>query len=371
MEALKQPTTHWLDLNRKLKERSSSDSPFTPISHFDRHLYQDFFRKAGNYACYGNSWTYITQACRGLGSGLGLKYHDGKSLLSIGSHDGHYVVVRPLGRINKQVIRVLDVLTELSGKPVFIKKVFPDQAIRLFELGTFQEAIRRRTVDAEPLPGEYLWHPTSFADDDTFPEIILDVNVTLRYDASPKKWLQYFHACRKSPLSREKLNQLFRRYLKFRSKVNKFACSGTRYSLVDYNTEKATEVRRFLVEHFGEQDSENIQAYENMLLKPPLGNNGHSFFSFATYLDRDTLPKAFFVAETLDSRSAGLYAAVASRCCRGLSEYLHVEVLSRLKRQGIRYLNLGGSEVRSLHEFKLKFGPIEERDMQLLVYGVR
>lgn len=45
------------------------------------------------------------------------------------------------------------------------------------------------------------------------------------------------------------------------------------------------------------------------------------------------------------------------------------ELLNRLRRAGIRFLNQGGSETLSQHRFKSKFAAFEARAMALLVYG--
>jgi len=81
-------------------------------------------------------------------------------------------------------------------------------------------------------------------------------------------------------------------------------------------------------------------------------------------------PVGFFFVERLDKESAGLYAGVVSRSHPGLPEYLRVCMMSRLQEAGIRFLNLGGSETESLHAFKRKQGPVEERYMRMLAYGV-
>lgn len=50
----------------------------------DQELYTDFFRQEYVSELYANNWAYITQACRGSG-GLGHKYFDGTTLVSIGA----------------------------------------------------------------------------------------------------------------------------------------------------------------------------------------------------------------------------------------------------------------------------------------------
>src|SRR2546423_1583501 len=371
MQLLEQSQVSCSELNEALGHHFGRDSKkvISPITNKDRELYNRFFEEDSRVARYGNSWTYITQACRGIGSGLGLKYYDGDLLLSIGYHRGHYVIVRPLGRINERIIRLLKVLRSVSRKPVFLKKLFPSQVNQLRHFGNFKDAVKYSNSGINPEPGDYPWSMESFADDDTYPEIILDVNITLNYGLPPKEWFTHFKTSRINSGEAQSLEQLLNRYLRLRSKVNGFVRSGIGLHIIDFNIQMADEIRQFLFKHFGEEDKRNVEAYENMLTQLPLGNNGHSFFSFVAYRDGVAAPQGFFVTERLDKESAGLYAAVASRSCSGLSEYLHIEMLSRLQHKGIRLLNIGGSEIKSLHEFKLKFAPVEERYMKLVVYG--
>ena len=55
---------------------------------------------------------------------------------------------------------------------------------------------------------------------------------------------------------------------------------------------------------------------------------------------------------------------------RGFREYLGVYIMSQLSQAGISLLNLGGSETAGMQNFKQKHAPIEERYMQMLVYGI-
>ena len=116
-------TMSWLELgdllNKCLWHRGLN--VVSPIVNEDRSLYHRFFHNDEHESCYGNSWAYITQACRGLGLGLGLKYHEENLLLSVGYYQGHYVVVRPMGNITERMVNVLEALRMSSGKPVFIK----------------------------------------------------------------------------------------------------------------------------------------------------------------------------------------------------------------------------------------------------------
>ena len=340
----------------------------TLISGNDAPLYSDFFVRDNRVACYGNSWAYIKQACRGLGSSL--KYHDGDVLLSVGRHRGHYVVVRPLGNIDRGFINLLRTLHEISGKPVFIKKLFPDQVARLHALGAFSEAASYSTAENKAYTGPYPWDTVHFADDDTYPEVILDLGITLKYRMKPQQWLNELQLALVHPLEKPQLKTIKTSYRRFRRNIKQFLKLGIECRLKEYDAGSADEIRRFLLTYFGPTRKENVTAYEVMLASPRAGANGNDRFCFVARVGGVESPVGFFFVERLDKESAGLYAGVVSRSHPGLPEYLRVCMMSRLQEAGIRFLNLGGSETESLHAFKRKQGPVEERYMRMLAYGV-
>lgn len=340
----------------------------TLISGNDAPLYSDFFVRDNRVACYGNSWAYIIQACRGLGGGF--KYHDRDVLLSIGRHRGHYVVVRPLGNIDSRFTDLLRTLRERSGKPVFIKKLFSDQVVRLRALGEFCEAASYSASESKASAGVYPWDSVNFADDDTYPEVILDLGVTLKYRMKPQQWLNELQLALVHPLEKPQLKTIKTGYRRFRRNIKKFLRLGIECRLKEYDAGSADEIRRFLLTYFGPTRKENVAAYEAMLASPRAGANGNDRFCFVAHVAGVESPVGFFFVERLDEESAGLYAGVVSRSYPGLPEYLRVRMMSHLQEAGIRFLNLGGSETESLHAFKRKQGPVEERHMATLVYGV-
>ena len=77
----------------------------------------------------------------------------------------------------------------------------------------------------------------------------------------------------------------------------------------------------------------------------------------------------YFCGERLDDESGGIYAELAVNEYVGLPEHLSTRFYEKLlTAKGIKYLNLGGSELIGLHRYKVKFAPIEERKMDMMVY---
>lgn len=356
-----------LEDNTVLAERllDNRDIPISPITSGDRDLYRHFFAGDNQIACYGNSWIYITQACRGFG--LGLKYCDGEALYSIGCHRGHCVLVRPLGIIDERIIGLLEVLYSISGKPIFIKKLFPEQVSTLRNLAEFEDAIRH-TSQAEPKPGNYPWDAMAFADDDTYPELILDTSISCDYVTPSAEWWEKLQRTWMPPLCQSPKNVVLYNRKKFRQKIHRFLRETGVYRLRSYCAEDATAMRSFLQSYFGPDRKGDIEAYENMLALDTSGVRQEEIFSLVAYLNDDPAPKAFFLAEQLDTQSAGLYAGIASRTHIGLIQYMYAQMIDMLQEAGIALLNLGGSENRGLNTFKHRLTPVSARYMHMLVY---
>lgn len=339
----------------------------TPITPADIPLYRQFFNQDNRATCYGNSWTYITQACRGLG--LGFKYYDHDVLLSIGLHQDHHVIVRPLGCIDQRLIEILSKLREISGKAVFIKKLFPDQVAVLRNLAVFKPAAYYDALQEQAFPGAYVWDKEAWADDDTYPELIFDLEVALNYQAQRREWFNQFQKARLTPAEAPRLKKIRSGYVEFRRRVKRFSQTGIRCWLRKYEPSLAADVRRFLGSYFGSDNPGKVAAYENMLLIPHLEPGNDRYFAWVGYVDGVPEPVSFSFAERLDRDSAGYYAGIASRWQRDWPEYLQLQVMAQLRQAGFKYLNFGGSEVKSLHHYKCKPAPVEERSMTMLVYG--
>jgi hypothetical protein len=333
--------------------RASGQGQITPITRADRDLYQQFFAHDQHGTCYGNSLIYLTQACRGFG--LGLKYTDHDMLLSIGYHRGHAVLVRPLGVIDQRVMDLLAHLRAISGMPVFLKKLFPDQVQQVRQFGMFTEAGS----------ATYPWDTDAFADDDTYPEVILDVAQTIAIATSPSgsRRRTSGSAGARSSLEQRSWNT----YRRWRATIRRFQQTGQVCQLIPYQRGLAAAVRTFLQHYFAAQP-QNVAAYEHMLTLDDSSTDTNQAWSSVAYLEGIAAPVGLLIAERLDADSAGYYAHVVSRRYPGLSEYLLLAILERLQHAGIRWLNLGGSETMSQHQFKRKFVTAEIRAMPMLVY---
>lgn len=324
-------------IEKKIKE-------ITPVTINDYKIYKSFFLKSFKKeykAPYSFSWAYITQAARGTGHGLGLKFYTQDCLITIGIHKGHFVIIRPLGNYKKYLSNLLKELVNVSKTPVYIKKLTPPEEEKLKESGIYFLKAREN----------YPWSAEWPEDDDTFPEIIIEIDKVLEYEKIPNP----------------KLKNL-------RSDIHRFLNLKINPKLVLYQKEMYKEVFSYLRKFFGgdkNKDASFANAYKNMLINLPY--NRSNFFSYVYYIGNEIV--GYFFAERINGESAGLYASTGYPEKKngepkypGLTPYLHIKMMEQLKQFEIKYLNLGGSEVESLHRFKLKFQPIEKRKINLLIY---
>ena len=164
-------------------------SNITPITLDDYSLYQEYFQREPRMDAYADTFTYITQSCRGFG--LGMKYLSDTQLFSIGCHQNHFVVVRPIGLLDDSFMGLLNQLYHLSEKPVFLKKIFDDQLDSLLKLGNF-EWVMHKNEDGSLSYGNTIWSIDCPADDDTYPELIYTGDLLQQSSKRIDEWASYF-----------------------------------------------------------------------------------------------------------------------------------------------------------------------------------
>jgi len=128
-----------------------------------------------------------------------------------------------------------------------------------------------------------------------------------------------------------------------------------------YSTTNYSECVNFLNSYFY-SEPQNVAAYINMLRTSQLKG-----ININLLIAEDQIV-GLWATEEIDTVSHGLYAAVFSRETTGLSEYLYMKLMQTLSDDGVEYLNLGGSELETLYNFKLKICPVIYRKMKMFVY---
>ncbi len=293
---------------------------------------------------YGNSFYYLCQAANGTGEQrLGLKFFDGKMLASIGIFNRtslgggwHFHIIHPIENFDvKKITTLAKGMLELSGNPVFVKKISTEQREKLLKVGFSQ-------IETYP------WHAQALEEDDTFPEQILDIDQVITSVEGPGK------------------KNLKEKYQRFVSKYEKEIITQ---DLSEVNAEDAKGIVKKFFEYLEIKELHISQPtdYDSIIYHSPLGKNGKAYFSQVLYLKNR--PVALFATEPISKDSVGLFANITLyQEIPYLSEYLIVYICKLLKQAGYKFLNLGGSETGGLFQFKDKFSPAEYNKMHWVVY---
>ncbi len=198
---------------------------------------------------------------------------------------------------------------------------------------------------------DFAWHRMAPMEDDTFPELLLDV----------RRSLELFEAGR--------LNQARDKYARF---LNRMRNRDVVWMPVIATRHK--DARRLIKKFFDYKKQDHIEIsqpsdYENMLVLPSPAIRTEGLIQEICYVD--DVPCALLVMEQIGKTNVlGLYCNLALyQEYKYLSESVVHRALILASEKGFRYLNLGGSESEGLNGFKTKFQPIESIQRDWLVFN--
>ncbi|MDD9953251.1 MAG: phosphatidylglycerol lysyltransferase domain-containing protein [Candidatus Woesearchaeota archaeon] len=324
-------TKHGNEEIRALLEKVPHISEVTPD---DEKLYNSFIDKEKEEYCYGNNWAYFMQAARRLW----YKFYDGETLITVTikeENSSQFVLVRPLGKhLKKKLSDLAEKLAKLSKKNVIIKKVTAEQVKKLKKVG-FQEGIK------DP------WHTHFVHDDDTFPQQIINLK---NIDLKGRRWKDFRHD----------LAPLLQKHT---------------YDVQDLTPENVDDARAVLNLWAKQKHSEGNESKQHFV-------RSHEFFIehfkekidnkryFGIILYMNTIPVGFSLSGKISSTCVGQYANISDRTIKGAAELLLYSALKKMKFAKYKYVNLGGSEERSLYTYKRKFNPDMEWRMHFMVYPI-
>ena len=325
--------------NQLIADIARKNKYITPVTKKDYDLFQSFFDKEPH--TYGNSWTYVTQGVYGIGpENLGYKYYDGKNLSmvcvypKIEQPDLHvFYWIRPMGST------VLDVISDFSHDllaqqkiPTYVKKIFKEQ---------FDYLRSKGFTDTKQFP----WYSACSSEDDTLPEKIINVNETLTKVLKVKK--------------EDKIKRSFQYYRNFLT---------NNAITIDSIFKNKKEAKNILKLFFSKsKNSNNLKKniskpedFYNLIENPAKYSNIIENLFFAK-----DIGLGFFIIQIQNKKYASLYATITLRnIINHLSDFIIFYALKNLQEKNIEYLNLGGSETKSLDNFKNKFLP----DLSLKMY---
>lgn len=301
---------------------------FREIQREEESLFRKYFKRYRQTSAYSNSWLYITQAARGLGE-LGYYYESEKKdfIVALGLHPNkkNFVLINPLGKLSSEIFLTLEELCTVSSHPVYLKKM---SKTKRKKLPGYLKATNLQLETTETYP----WKEGEENDDDTFPEIVTDINrlVNIVYNEN---------------ISNLKDLKERKQIKSFRTKLNYCKEIASEFEYLPVSQVSEDKIFEMIKNHF-KPDTVFADAYKNMLnILHNKGINDSQYVDFIA-VNKGT-PLGFFAAEKLTSESAGLYASIASRGYRGLSETLHFYLFRKLLDQGIKCLNLGVQRLKA------------------------
>lgn len=295
---------------------------------------------------YADTWTYLTQATNGWAmktNRCGYFIRQGKDLCIGGlfrrPRDKRLAVhlVNPMGDGRVALVRTF--CQRVAGRfPVYVKRADNELYEELSESGDFHW---------QP---EFAWHADAPEEDDTFPEVELEVNTSLAL----------FAAGRTNPV----LAQLAR----FRNRVK-----GMELAWLPVSSLREEDARQVVAQFFRHKEERHIDIsqptdYENMICYPRPRASQRTLIREVCYIGGTVA--AFLVMERIgDTEVLGLYCSIALyQKFPCLSEFVIQRALELANAHGYRYLNLGGSESEGLHRFKMKFKPVHTEKRNWLVF---
>ncbi len=354
-------------MSNHLLEKVNSDNVMSNCNNvyrLDKHfseLYTKFFSK-DNRNLYSNNWLYIKQASRNKNLG----YYDGERIFAMGMHKDHIVVVRPIGKLDYNFIDILSKLRKITKLPVFVKKIEKQDLgilCKFENIKLIDTAIKK--IDSNCSKSNLVWDEVAVADDDTYPEIIVSIDLLLDVSHSPAYWFEKYHTLFYKDQSKHNISKIKRNYKAYRWAILKSKKLSPKVNIIPYELSNKKLVFNFISEYF-DDNQKNIEPYHYLISRPH--NPSKGIFTYLAILEETKEIIGYICAGRIGEQGAGIYAEISSKLFSGFSEYLSFLFYSCLKSYGITELNLGGSETIGLHHFKKKFGSIQEIHMKMIVY---
>lgn len=329
-----------------LNTLANSSDKISAVSLEDYETLKKFTEK--ERASYGNSWTYITQGLYNNGiNGLGYKYFDGDNIVFFGispSKETKELVfywVRPMGKtIHNHIATLSNKINSEYGLKTIVKKIFPEEKEKYTKEGF-------KSIDYFP------WHTKAKMEDDTYPELILDIEIF-------KRNLQE-HTVSK------RLKRLYKNYKNFTDKF--------KVRIVDLNLNNLSDAWSIVTNFFIQKQKEENEYmfstekdYYNMIFKFPYK---YSSNRIAKIFFVDEKPAGLIVMEENNNDVVSLYALIALRQkFPFIQEFLMFNSINFAEERGYKKVNLGGSEYKGVEDAKLKYHPQTKNQMEWLVKGV-
>ncbi len=306
-------------LNRSIEHVS-------PITNEDHTLFDQFIGE--NTLDFSNSWLYTKQATAFGGN----KYHYNKTLIAFTVYRPHTLPWAFVQYLGKNAMRQAFVLGQKLMKdfntPIIFKNLTEKQ---------YSELVSYGCQDYRPGDG---WNAFYRYDDDTFPETIVETD----------------RLCSLQGRSYHSIRSRIRQFYKNNIRVEQYTPSH--YSDTLLILEKWLTMIKYRYEKYLENDPiilHSASIHRNFIEYITKNQDSHCI---AQLIYIDDVPISFAIGYKISNSTLGVYTTVtATDKIKGLSEATTYELVKSALQKKYKYVNLGGSEFKSLLNFKKKFNP--------------
>ena len=349
-------------IERELLQRCAELKPLEPGDLTTITPYKDgsFAVSLLGFMLYGNGFNLRgpSRLCRG-----GLLYHDGENLFSCGifrkhldSPRWHVMINAPRGKTWFTAVQRLIATVEALGNntlgETYIRHLTAEQHEIMMAHGY-------RRIDVSP------WDPEAPSEDETHNHKLIVLDDIIAIDDEDTLAIKKLQG-EGSRSFRAKARLSFNRFENFLRR------NQLSLEIENYTTKTRTTAENLVRRHF-------------RLLKNPVGSTPEDYLGLIGYDPAHggdqcfaklgflcgqgrRLPILFYMGEKTASDTLALYATFASRdtCLltenidpqgfTAISQYVYLTLFGSLYREGIRRVNLGGSETEDLNKFKRQLG---------------
>lgn len=293
-------------MERTKAERILEIDNVTRLTLKDRKIFEEAFKDTT--PCYANSWLYILRASRGQEGEFGYKYIYNGTTIAIGYRNNTIYLVNSVGACDPK---------DIVDLCMHIKKIFSCRIIlKKISEGLFLELSKNRNFT------QYSSENKILLEDDVFPEnsIYLD---------------NFSH-----------INHSLKSFYRYIKKLQKEDFKVTTVLLSD-----DVNIKNLLHTFLSEKASSYHEIIENISKYPDR-------YYHAIYMnEKEEEIFGFYAADKLSKDVVGLYVAVTSKHCKGVTEYLDFQFFRCMWEKGFKTMLLGGAETEGVNLYVKKLKP--------------
>jgi hypothetical protein len=309
----------------------------------------------------------------------GLLYYDGENIFGLGffkktfeEEKGHLHIIAPRGKtwmtIVNNFIKQVRQIPEIPKTSIYIRHLSETKYRQLLDIqGGYSE------ITDNP------WHPSAHSEDETYHHRLIYLDDIITYDCTGNLVIKVLES-EESRDFRRKAKLAYNRFNNFLDRNHAEFC----IELYQPDKQK-NEAKDLIIQHFKTLKNavgSSPEDYFNLIYHLPPSDQGNSdFFAYIGYLKdkSNCIPVMLFIGEKVYGDTVALYATFALRDDRiipqnynptgftAISQYSYLRIFDLLYRNGIKYADLGGSEVKDLDRFKRQLGAKEIKTYWLVV----